>query len=145
MVNINDITKRVLEKPPFDKKGEPNIATSILATLLHNKPLTKEAILTKIHGKHEGKSKGYLSNIFSELSKLNIIVFDKRVAFRTWSQGKAFESYMGFVFMELLKIEDNAIDSLRYKLLPKKKEQSLDFIHSPKEDIFNQPNPFLEK
>jgi len=130
---------------PFDKNGTPTLATSILATLLPNKPLTKETLLAKIDEKHTGKSRGYLSNIFSELSKAGIIKFDKRVQFRTWEQGENYQQYMGYIFMELVKLEPASLDSLQFKLMPKKKEQSMDFIMSPKEDIFSQPNPLLEE
>lgn len=129
---------------PFNKDGSPKLMTSILATLLPNIPLTKEGLLSKIDPKHQGKSRGYLSNVFSELSKAGIIKFDKRVAFRTWEQGENFQLYLGFVFMELIKLQPESADSLQYKLMPKKDEQSMDFIMSPKEDIFSKPNPLLE-
>jgi len=145
MKNKDIIPQWILNKPPFDKNGRPNIVTSILATLLQGIPLTKEEILTKIDSKHTGRSRGYLSNYFAELKKLEILNFDKRVAFRKWSQGKNYQAYLGFVFMELIKLEDKAVASLQYKLLPKKKENSLDFIMSPTEDIFKQPNQFLDK
>ena len=129
---------------PFNKDGSPKLTTSILATLLPNKPLTKEGLLSKIDEKHLGKTRGYLSNVFSDLSKAGIIKFDKRVAFRTWEQGENYQLYMGFIFMELLQFEPDSTDSLQYKLMPKQAEQSMDFIMSPKEDIFSKPNPLLE-
>jgi len=47
--------------------------------------------------------------------------------------------------MELMKLEEKAVESLQYKLLPRQKEKSLDFIMSPTEDIFQQPNQFLDE
>ena len=134
---------KVLSKP-FDKNGNPNIVLSVLATLLQGKPLRKEELLGKIGEKHLGKSDGYLSNVFSALRKLEVLQFDKRVNQRKWAQGKNYKEYMGFIFMSIVDSDPKAAMSLAYRLMPKKEEQSLDFITSPEEDIFNRPNPYLE-
>lgn len=127
---------------PFEDNGCPTLVTSILATLLPNKPLKKEVLLGKIGEEHTGKTRGYLSNHFSELSKQGIIKFIKRDG--TWTQGENYNDYMGFVFMTLVKISPQAVDSLQYRLMPKKDAQSVDFITSPEEDIFSKPNPYLD-
>ena len=127
---------------PFDRKGEPTLVTSILATLIPNKPLSKERILGSIDEKHTGKSRGYLSNHFSALSKSGILQFIKRDG--TWTQGINFNEYMGYVFMELIQRDGNAAESFQYRLLPKHDSQAVDFIKKPTEDIFNQPNPYLD-
>ena len=129
---------------PFNKTGHPTITTSILATLLPNKPLKKEQLLTKIGKEHTGKSLGYLSNIFSALSKSGVLSFDKRSCSRTWSQGENYKEYMGYIFMIMLQLDPKAVDSLQYRLMPPKDSQAIDFISSPDEDIFNKPNPYLE-
>jgi len=128
-------------RSPFDKNGRPTLVTSILATLLPNKPLLKETILGKIGEQHTGKTRGYLSNHFAELSKLGIIKFTKRD--RTWSQGIRYHEYMGFIFMTMVTNDEQAVTSLQYRLMPKRDEQSVDFITSPDEDIFAKPNPYL--
>jgi len=138
----NFIEGNTLLANPFQRDGRPTLTTSILATLLHNEPLTKETILGKIGQQHTGKSRGYLCNHFATLSKLEIIEFKKRD--KTWSQGKRFKEYMGFVFAELVFQDKEAINSMRYHLMPKKGEQSVDFITCPTEDIFSQPNPYLD-
>ena len=128
-------------RKPFDEAGEPTLITSVLATLLPNEPLQKEAMLAKIGEQHTGKSRGYLSNHFTELSKSGIIKFRK--IDRTWSQGENYLMYMGFVFMEMIEGNEQAVDSLKYKLMPKRDAQSIDFMTSPEEDIFSKPNPYL--
>lgn len=128
---------------PFNKDGSPTLVTSILATLLPNIPLSKEALLGRIGEQHTGKTRGYLSNHFSELSKQKILRFIKRDG--TWTQGEQYQTYMGFVFMEMIRINQQAIDGLQYRLLPKKGIQSVDFITSPQEDIFSKPNQFVEE
>jgi len=127
---------------PFDKAGKPTIVTSILATLLSNEPLKKEIIFCKIGPQHTGNSRGYMSNHFSKLSKLGIIKFEKLN--RTWRPGIRYKEYVGFIFMEMIKYNEQAVESLKYKLMPKRDEQSVDFITSPTEDIFSKPNPFLD-
>jgi len=127
---------------PFHKDGSPTLVTSIVATLLNNEPLTKEKILSKIDERHAGKTRGYLSNHFSELSKLGIFKFTKRGG--TWTQGINYHEYISYIFMEMLKHDAKAVSSLQYRLMPKRDEQSLDFITSPKEDVFNKPNPYLD-
>ena len=74
MKNNKEITQRVLSAPPFKKDGSPTLVTSILATLLHNIPLTKEEILAKLGAEHSGKSRGYLSNHFAELRNLKFLI-----------------------------------------------------------------------
>lgn len=138
------ISKSKLLSSPINEDGSPKIVASIVATLLSNKPLRKEEILRKIGDKHTGKTKGYLSNYFAELKRLNILDYDKRVCSRTWKQGANYMIYMGFLFMEVLKNNPKAVDSLQYTLMPKNEEQSIDFITCPKDDIFNSPNPFLD-
>lgn len=134
--------KKTLENP-FNKDGSPTLVTSILATLLPNIPLSKEALLGRIGEQHTGKTRGYLSNHFSELSKQKIIRFIKRDG--TWTQGEGYQTYMGFVFMEMIRINQQAIDGLKYRLMPKRDMQSVDFITSPQEDIFSRPNQFIEE
>jgi len=127
---------------PFHKDGSPTLVTSIVATLLNNEPLTKERILSKVGEEHAGRTRGYLSNHFSELAKLGIFKFTKRGG--TWRQGINYKDYIGYVFTQILQQDQQAVDSLQYRLMPKKDEQSLDFITSPKEDIFKKPNPYLD-
>jgi len=129
-------------RQPFYPDGTPTLITSILATLLPDEPLKKEALLGKIDEQHAGKTRGYLSNHFSELSRLDIIKFTKR--FGTWSQGSKYKEYMSFVFATMVFGDPKAAASLQYHLMPKKDEQSVDFIVSPDEDIFSQPNAYLE-
>jgi len=127
---------------PFEKDGSPSLVTSILATLLPNIPLKKETLLGKISEHHAGRTRGYLSNHFSELSKLGILKFTKRD--KTWRQGINYQEYMGFVFMRLVNNDEHAVASLKYRLMPKKSEQSMDFISSPTDDVFDQPNQYLD-
>ena len=129
---------------PLDGKGNPTVISSILATLLNNKPLTKLEILSKVELDYADKTKGFLSNHFAELRRTKILDFDSRVCCRKWSQGENYQLYLGYVFMEILQKDESAIDSLAYRLMPKEKEQSMDFIKGPEEDIFSQPNSFLE-
>lgn len=126
---------------PFDIKGGPSLLTSILATLLEGNPLKKEDMLSRVGERHSGKSRGYLSNHFSALSKSGIIKFVKRNT--SWTQGINYQEYMGFVFMKLIQNDEQAVTSLKYRLMPKKDDQSVDFITAPEEDIFSQPNPYL--
>lgn len=128
---------------PFDKAGEPTLVTSVIATLLPNIPLQKEAMLGKVGEKYTGKSRGFMSNHFAELSKSNILKFKKRD--RTWEQGENYQQYMGYIFMEMIAENEQAVDSLKYKLMPKRDAQSVDFITSPTEDIFSKPNQFLDE
>jgi len=130
-------------RQPFDKAGKPTLVTSVVSTLLPNLPLQKEAMLAKVGEQYTGKSRGFMSNHFSELSKCGIIKFKKRD--RTWSQGENYQQYMGYVFMELLRVTPEAVDSLQYRLMPKRDAQSVDFITSPTEDIFSKPNPYLSE
>jgi len=139
---IQSVARSKTLSKPFHKNGSPTLVTSIVATLLHDIPLTKEQLLGKIGEEYTGKTRGYLSNHFSELSKLGILKFTKRGG--TWTQGINYQDYMGFVFMEMLKHDGEAVDSLQYRLMPKRDEQSVDFIVSPKEDVFTKPNPYLE-
>ena len=134
----------ILSKP-FDKQGEPTILLAILATLLLNKPLKKEELLSKMGEKHLGKTDGYLSKHFAALRKYEIINFDKRYNHRKWSQGDRYQEYMGFILMYFIENDTKAVESMQYHLTPKTKENSLDFIKSPTDDIFNRPNPYLEK
>lgn len=127
---------------PFDKAGEPTLVTSVIATLLPNIPLQKEAMLGKVGEKHTGKSRGFMSNHFAELSKSNILRFKKRD--RTWVQGENYQQYMGYIFMEMIQQTEEAVESLKYKLMPKHDAQSLDFITGPTVDIFSKPNQFLD-
>lgn len=127
---------------PFEKNGTPTLPTSILATLLHNKPLTRDKILSTLGEEHTGRSRGYLSNYFNDLSKSGIIQYSKNE--KVWRQGVNYNEYMGFVFMELLNLDEQAVSSFQYRLLPKHDSQAVDFIRSPEEDIFNQPNPYLD-
>jgi len=128
---------------PFDKAGNPTLVTSIVATLLSNKPLKKEEILGKISEKHLNKTRGYLSNHFSELSKSGILKFSKLGC--TWRQGENYQEYMGFIFMKLLDNDAKAVNSLQYKLMPTRDAQSVDFILSPEDNLFDQPNPYLDE
>jgi len=137
----NYIRSKALDNP-FKEDGSPTLVTSIVATLLSDKPLTKEQLLGKIGEEHTGKTRGYLSNHFSELAKLGILKFIKRGG--TWVRGINYMDYIGYVFLEILKQDQQAVDSLAYRLLPKREEQSLDFIVSPKEDVFKKPNPYLD-
>lgn len=132
---------KILSKP-FNEKGEPKLTTSIVATLIDGKPLTRKLILTKLGYDITGKSDGYLANFFSELSKCGIICFSKSEL--ALKQGENFQRYLNFIFISLLKADKKIVDGLKYRMLPKKDSQSLDFITSPTEDIFSKPNPYLE-
>ena len=127
---------------PFDKKGEPTLTTSIVATLMLDKPLTKKNILTKLGYSLEGKSDGYLANHFAELSRCGIITFSKSEL--VLKRGINFQKYVNFIFLNLLKIDKAVSESLRYKLLPKNTSKAVDFINSPDDDVFSKPNPYLE-
>ena len=132
---------KILSKP-FNKDGEPILTTSIVATLFEGTPLTREQILTKLKINHAGKSRGFLSNHFSELSKCGIIKFSKSdLALRA---GQNFHSYLNFIFLNLLNTDKKVEASLVYRMLPKKNAQSVDFILSPEEDVFSKPNPYLD-
>lgn len=132
---------KILSKP-FTEGGEPIITTSIVATLIDGKPLSRRVILTKLGHDLTNKSEGYLSNHFSELSKCGIIRFSKSdLALR---QGDNFQKYLNYIFLSLLKADKKIVDSLKHKMLPKKDSQSVDFITSPAEDVFSKPNPYLD-
>jgi len=137
------INEDKLLSTPFKSKSG-TILLAILAIMLKNKPLKKEELLGKIGVKHQGKTDGYLSNVFSTLRKLEILSFDKRANFRTWTQGARYEEYMGFILMSMMENESKVAESIQYRLMPKKEEQSVDFISSPTDDIFDEPNPYLE-
>ncbi len=132
---------KVLGKP-FNKDGGPSLTTSIVATLLPNKPIRKNDILKRLGEKHEGKTRGYLAHNFKELTNYGILAYDKSKF--TWSQGENFLAYMGFVMMSLASINETVNEGMSYLLLPKHEAQSLDFIFKPEEEVFNKPNPYLD-
>lgn len=140
--SLKDFKESKILSKPFNKDGEPILTTSIVATLFEGRPLTREQILTKLNINHAGKSKGFLSNHFAELSKCGIIRFSKSdLALRP---GENYRRYLNYVFIQLLNIDKKVANNLTYRMLPKKDAQSVDFILSPEEDVFNKPNPYLE-
>ena len=139
------IQKSKTLKSPFRENGEPTLVTSLVSTLLPDIPLDKKTMLAKIGEEFAEKAKrsrGYLSNHFAELSKSGIIKY--REDTKNWRQGENYREYMGYIFFKILEMESTAMDSFAYRLMPKKDEQSVDFITSPEEDIFNKPNPYLD-
>ena len=136
------ITSNKTLMEPFNKNGEPTLVTSLLATLLSGIPLTKKEMLTKINDELAKKTRGYLSNHFAYLSKSGIIEY--RGDDKNWAQGENYREYMGYIFFKIIDNNEDAKDSFKYRLMPKREEQSMDFITSPKEDIFSKPNPYLD-
>lgn len=132
---------KILSKP-FTEGGEPILTTSIVATLIDGKPLSRRVILTKLGYDLTNKSEGYLSNHFAELSKCGIIKFSKSEL--ALQKGDNFQKYLSYIFLTLLKADKSIVNSLKHKMLPKKNSQSLDFITSPDDDVFNKPNPYLD-
>ncbi len=132
---------KILSKP-FTEGGEPILTTSIVATLIDGKPLSRRLILTKLGYDLTDKSDGYLSNHFAELSKCGIISFSKSDL--VLRQGENFNKYLNYVFLYLLRSDKKIVDSLKHKMLPKKDSKVVDFITSPDDDVFNKPNPYLD-
>ena len=124
---------------PFDKKGEPKRATTILAILLSHKTLTRNEILTKLGEEHAGKTRGYLAHTFKELNRYEILSYD--ASRKTWTQGKKFQEYMGYVFMRLAMLNNKVLEGFQYLISSKTNEQAIDFIKQPDEDVFN---PYLD-